>query len=165
LKQEFNGLNACVSHFHGLPRRLFDCCFKLKDVSVEQVSLPELLAGCTCAFVKSGTATLETALRGVPMVIVYKTSGLTYTIAKHVIRVPYIGLPNIVAGERIVPECIQHDVTGPCLADAMRPLLAGGEAYRHAKIALSRLEVQLGTKKPSWEMSERIAEYCVAAKK
>ena len=59
--------------------------------------------------VASGTATLETALLKKPMVIIYKTSWLTYAIAKSVIKIPYIGLVNIVAGKKIAEELIQND--------------------------------------------------------
>ena len=58
--------------------------------------------------VASGTATLECALLKKPMVIIYKTSWLTYAIAKAVIKIPYIGLVNIVAGKKIAEELIQE---------------------------------------------------------
>ncbi len=69
--------------------------------------------------VASGTATLECALLKKPMVIIYKTSRLTYQIAKMVIKIPYIGLANIVAGKKIVEELIQDDATAPRIAEAL----------------------------------------------
>ncbi len=63
------------------------------------------------AIVTSGTATLETALHDVPMVIVYRTSLPTYLAAKAVVHVPSIGMVNIIAGERIVPELIQQQAS------------------------------------------------------
>lgn len=62
---------------------------------------------CGLALVASGTATLEAAILGVPMVLVYKVSFLTWLIARALIRIPYIGLVNVIAGEKIVPEFIQ----------------------------------------------------------
>jgi lipid-A-disaccharide synthase len=77
----------------------------------------EALKAAELAFVASGTATLETAIIGTPMVILYKLNWSTYLIAKNLIRIPAISLVNIVAGERIVPELIQADATAQNLAD------------------------------------------------
>lgn len=63
------------------------------------------------AWVASGTATLETALLGVPMLILYKTSWVTYQIGRRLVNLPNIGLPNIVAGRKIVPELLQDGAT------------------------------------------------------
>ena len=75
------------------------------------------------AMVASGTATLEIALLKKPMVIIYKTSWLTYAIAKAVIKIPYIGLVNIVAGKKIVEELLQNDATAARLSDAIEAAL------------------------------------------
>ena len=73
--------------------------------------------------VASGTATLETALLGKPMVIIYKTSWLTYAIAKSVIKIPYIGLVNVVAGRKIVPELIQEDCNAQNIAATLEAVM------------------------------------------
>lgn len=75
------------------------------------------------AIVASGTATLETALMLKPMIIVYQTSAVTYAIAKQVVKIPYIGLVNIVAGKKVVEEFIQQDMSPPRMAKAMEELL------------------------------------------
>jgi lipid A disaccharide synthetase len=59
--------------------------------------------------VASGTAALELALLGVPMVVVYKLSAMSYWIAKRLVTIAYVSLPNIIAGEYLVPELIQND--------------------------------------------------------
>ncbi|MCO6504611.1 MAG: lipid-A-disaccharide synthase [Snodgrassella sp.] len=69
--------------------------------------------------VASGTATLEVALCRCPMVISYKISSLTYAYVKHKIKVPYVGLPNILLGKSIVPELLQHQATPQKLAEAV----------------------------------------------
>ena len=71
------------------------------------------------ALVKSGTATLEAALARCPMVITYKLSGYTYRKAKKSAQLPYVGLPNILAGEFIVPELLQDEATPANLAQAL----------------------------------------------
>lgn len=78
------------------------------------------LNACDICIVASGTATLETALFLKPMIVVYKTSFLTFTLAKALIKIPYIGLVNIVAGKKIVPECIQNDANGKTIAAELK---------------------------------------------
>jgi len=75
------------------------------------------LAVCDTAMVASGTATLETAIMGVPMIIAYRVSPLSFWIGKMVVKVPYVGLVNLVAGKEVVPELIQDEVTPQGLAD------------------------------------------------
>jgi len=90
--------------------------------------------------VASGTATVETALLGRPMVIMYRTSALTYGIARLLVRVPNIGMPNIVLGRSVFPELLQGDVTPPVLAAAVcdvwrrREDLAGALAEVRGKL-------------------------------
>jgi lipid-A-disaccharide synthase len=69
----------------------------------------DLLSHATAAIVTSGTATLETALFRVPQIVVYRTSSISYQIAKRLIRVPFISLPNLIAGKEVVKELIQDD--------------------------------------------------------
>jgi lipid-A-disaccharide synthase len=75
------------------------------------------------AVVASGTATLETALLKKPMVIIYKTSWLTYAIAKSVIKIPYIGLVNIVAGKKVADELVQNNASAANIANAVENAL------------------------------------------
>jgi lipid-A-disaccharide synthase len=79
----------------------------------------EALAACDVALVASGTATLETALARKPMVITYKMAGLTARMMAKMATVPYAGLPNIIAGEFLVPEILQDEATPENLAQAV----------------------------------------------
>jgi len=83
----------------------------------------EALAAADVALVASGTATLETALFKTPMVIAYRQSAVTWALMKRMLYLPYIGLPNILAGERLVPEFIQDKATPGALANALLELL------------------------------------------
>ena len=83
----------------------------------------DALIAADSVLVASGTATLEAALLKRPMVITYKLPSLTYWIAKRRVYLPYVGLPNVLAGEFIVPELIQDDATPTSLADAMVRIL------------------------------------------
>src|SRR5262249_9604280 len=92
--------------------------FLRDDIPVKliQNATYDLMKNCAAPIVTSGTATLETGYFQTPMVVVYKTSLLTYLIGRAMVRIRNIGLVNIVAGERIVPELIQSDVNPRRLA-------------------------------------------------
>lgn len=100
----------------------------------------ELVKGADAALVTSGTATFEAALLGTPMVIVYKTSPMTYAIGKRLIRIPWIGMVNIIAGREICPELIQENAEPNAMADALRPLLT--ETPVRAKMLEGMLDVR-----------------------
>lgn len=103
-----------------------------------------IVASSELALVASGTATLETALLGCPMVIAYKVSALTYRLGKMLVTgVRYIGMPNILAGKQIVPELVQGDLTARNLVRAAEPMLS--ESIRAQTVAkLKTLRAQLG---------------------
>ncbi|MDD3609850.1 MAG: lipid-A-disaccharide synthase [Halothiobacillaceae bacterium] len=104
----------------------------------------EVMAACDALLIASGTATLEAGLIGTPMAIVYRTQWLTYQIARHLVNITHIGLPNIVAGEGIVREFIQDAATPEALAAEMERLL-GDSAYADAqRQALAGLRQKLG---------------------
>jgi lipid-A-disaccharide synthase len=90
----------------------------------------EALAAADLALVASGTATLETALSKTPMVIAYRQSALSWAIMRHMSYLPYIGMPNILAGERLVPELLQDEATPQNLAAALLALLRDGAARK-----------------------------------
>jgi lipid-A-disaccharide synthase len=103
-----------------------------------------LVAASQLALVASGTATLETALLGCPEVIAYKVSPLTYILGRMLVTgVDFIGMPNILAGRKIVPELIQGEVTVENLVRAAEPLL-GDTIRAEAVTALGALREKLG---------------------
>lgn len=85
---------------------------RAEKVSISDGDAYNVLEACDLAWTASGTATLETALMLRPMIVVYRMSWLTYNLARLLVRVKHIGMVNIIAGERVVPELIQGDVTG-----------------------------------------------------
>lgn len=89
----------------------------LVEIKLTRNSIYGILSVCDLVFVASGTATLETAMMNTPMVIVYKVSLFSYWIGRIVIKVPYIGLVNLVAGDGVVPELIQKDANPQRLAE------------------------------------------------
>ena len=159
LRNAYPDLRVFVSRCNGLPRELYQNICSEATFEMVEGSLPELLDKSDFAFVTSGTATLETALAGIPMVIVYRTSNSTYWLLKRMIHVPFIGLPNIVAGEKIVPECIQHEANAENLTAVMTPFIESEELRRVAVTKLLRLKDVLGSKTPSEEIARAIAGF------
>ena len=90
----------------------------------------EALAAADLALVASGTATLETALFKTPMVIAYRQSPITWALMRSMLYLPYVGMPNILAGERLVPELLQDEATPAALAAALLALLRDSAAQR-----------------------------------
>jgi lipid-A-disaccharide synthase len=88
----------------------------------------DVLGHAHAAAVASGTATLEAALMGVPQIIVYRLKPLTYAIGKRMVALDRIGLPNVVLGERAVPELIQDDFTPERVAAALSEILKDATA-------------------------------------
>jgi len=90
----------------------------------------EALAAADLVLVASGTATLETALFKRPMVIAYRQSPITWALMRHMLYLPYVGMPNILAGERLVPELLQDQATPANLAGALLTLVRDTAAQR-----------------------------------
>jgi lipid-A-disaccharide synthase len=116
----------------------------LTEIQIIQGDTYSIVAASEAALVASGTATLETALLGCPMVIAYKVSTLTYILGRMLVTgVDFIGMPNILAGRQIVPELIQGQVTARNLIRAAEPLLAPSIRAETAA-ALGALRERLG---------------------
>ena len=124
------------------------------DVDVyEHERTHELVRGATALLVSSGTATLEAACLGTPMVVLYRMARLSYLAGRALVRIPDIGLVNVVAGERIVPELVQDDVTGENLAREVRPFLTDRDLLERTSRRL--LQVRSGLGEPG--ASDRVA--------
>lgn len=106
--------------------------------------------------VKSGTSTLEAALFELPMVIVYKTSYLTYLIGKNLIKVDNIGMANIIAGENVVPELIQDKADSISIYNECKKILSDGLLYQMIKNKLGKIKEKLGTEGASKRAAKAI---------
>lgn len=108
LVKEFPNAQFVIAGVDSLPASVYDSA-KKAGLKVVFNQTYDLLSHATAAVVTSGTATLETALFRVPQIVVYRTSSVSYLIAKNLIRVPFISLVNLIAEKEVVKELIQDD--------------------------------------------------------
>lgn len=139
-----------------LEERYFRALYATEGVPLVKGATYELMDHATFALVTSGTATLETALFGTPMFIVYRTSWPTYVIGRLLVQVRNIGLVNIVAGRTIVPEFIQHRATAGTLVRHGRSLLNDRGRLDVMRADLDRVRALLGTPGAAGRVAERI---------
>jgi len=128
-------------------------------VALVRDDIYDAVAVADLAVVTSGTATLETALLEKPMIIVYKMSMVSYAVGRMVVKVPCIGLVNIIAGKKIVPELIQGDAGAERMAAEAMDILSSPERQAAMKRELSLLRRNMGTA----GASERAARIALAA--
>ena len=119
----------------------------------------DLLAHATAALVTSGTATLETALFDVPQVVCYRTSAVSYTIAKSLIKVPYISLVNLVAGKEVVKELIQGDFNSRNLVQELRKVLTDAEFITQQKAGYAEIRAKLGQQRAAEKAAKLMVGY------
>jgi len=107
--------------------------------------LRDVLDEATLIITASGTVTLETAIAGTPMIIVYKVSPLSYWLGKRLIRAKHIGLANLVAGRSIVPELIQHEASAENIAHQALQMLRDEKGLAEIRHQLRHVTQRLGT--------------------
>jgi lipid-A-disaccharide synthase len=117
------------------------------------------LSAATAAVVASGTATVEAALLGAPMVVVYRLSPWTYRLGRRFVRVPYYAMVNLIAGRRVVPELIQSDFTPDRVAAETLPLLDETTARRAMLAGLAEVREKLGGQGASGRAADAVAPY------
>ncbi len=115
----------------------------LSDLAMCDGEYPGILEVANAGAVASGTATLDAALAGLPFVAVYRMQFLSYLIARSLVRVNHIALPNLVAGARIVPELVQGACTPAAIAEALRAFLDDPSRALALRAGLSDVRAQL----------------------
>jgi lipid-A-disaccharide synthase len=113
------------------------------SVIITRERIHELIRACDAIVSASGTVTLEIALIGTPMVIVYKLASFTYSLAKRLVKVKHIGLCNIVAGETVVKELIQDEATPAAITAELEKILGNVLYAVEMKQKLSAVRSQL----------------------
>ena len=121
------------------------------------LSVRDLLSAADAALIASGTATLEATVAGVPFAAVYRTDAVSFAVARHLLKLPYIALPNWIAGEKIVPELLQDEVTGPRLFETANLLLDGPFALQQ-RSTLRKISHSLGEPGAAKKTAELVRE-------
>lgn len=116
------------------------------------------VAAADLAIVASGTATLETAIIGTPLIVVYRASELNWRIFHPLIRVPWVGMPNLIAGKRIVPELLQSELNGVRLTAEITNLLADPSRLAVMRDELAAVRARLGEARASARAAQTFIE-------
>lgn len=108
------------------------------------------------AVVASGTATLETAIIGTPLIVCYRASALNWKLFTPLIKVPFVGMPNLIAGRVIAPELLQNQLNADTLSREIRGLLSDPERLRKARLEMGKVREKLGESEASARAAEAI---------
>lgn len=141
-----------------MPSSFYKKAIRHEQIRIVYDGTYDLLSHARAAVVTSGTATLETALFHVPQVVCYKTSWLTYQLARLVIKVKYISLVNLIADRKVVTELIQGGCTPESIASELRPLLEDSPEREAMTASYTEIKDLLGR----YETSDKVAELVIA---
>ncbi len=125
---------------------------------IDRESPYDVMQVCDAILTACGTATLETALMGVPMAAAYRVSSLTYPLLRRLIRIPHVALANIVAGREVVREFIQHEATPEALAAEMSRLLDDQDYRNGIRQGLSEIRERIGNDNGSRNVARLAAD-------
>ncbi len=114
------------------------------------------IAAADLAVVASGTATLETAIIGTPLIVVYRASSLNWRLFHPMINVPFVGMPNLIAGRQIAPELLQSELNAARLAAELTALLNDPAGLQQQRADLAEVRRQLGAPHASQRAAQRI---------
>ena len=155
LADEFN-LQIVIACSSNIDENRFYKLSSLSNYKVITGYTYDLMKYAKFGIVKSGTSTLEAGYFALPMIIVYKISGLTYLIVKKLIKVSKIGMVNILLEDNVVPELIQNDVSEAKIYDAGKKILIDKEYYNSVKLKLNMVKDKLGNEGASARASKQI---------
>jgi lipid-A-disaccharide synthase len=129
-----------------LPSQLFETVGNRPSLRVVEVEsrTDDVLAASSVALTASGTATVQAAIHGTPMVVVYRLSRLTYALGRRFVRVDTYGMVNLIAGRKVVPELIQEAFTPEAVAEEALCFLTEPERWEAARSALREVRQRLG---------------------
>ena len=133
-----------VAGVKNLDSRIYSDVIGAGKISFLTGKSPEIINGADLVITSSGTATIETAFFMTPMIIIYKTGFFTYHIARNLISLDTIGMVNIVAGRRVVPELIQGDATAESIASHAVKILSDARLYGRIVNDLRTVREKLG---------------------
>ncbi|HXO89116.1 MAG TPA: lipid-A-disaccharide synthase [Candidatus Acidoferrales bacterium] len=145
LSREMGATGAAPQFVHAAAPGIGSSAGAAVDVMRVEGATYDALAAADCAIVASGTATVEAALLGTPMLVVYRVAPLTAMILRRMVHTPYFSMVNLIAGRHVVTELMQDDFTAAAVASEVRRLLESSSAREEMKAALSQVRASLGT--------------------
>ncbi|WP_394994008.1 lipid-A-disaccharide synthase [Emticicia sp.] len=156
-KEQFIDYQFVIAGVGNLSKAFYER-FLTENINVVFDQTYDLLAHAQAAMVTSGTATLETALFDVPQVVCYKTSWISYKIAKQLIKVPFISLVNLVAQKEVVKELIQDELTSKNIAYELKKILPNSGKRKNQLLGYQMIKESLGDVGASEKTGRRIVE-------
>ncbi len=142
-----------------LPKKLYQNIIGNRKVELAYNSMRETLRKSDAALVTSGTATLETALIGIPQVVCYKANKISYQIAKRLVKIDYISLVNLIMNQEVVKELIQKEMNAKQVATELKAILPDGAKRAALLDNYRRLPSELGGKGASLRAAQSITNY------
>ena len=164
LSAHFTEYQFVVAGVSWIDRSVYERYSTGSGVRFVQDKTYELLACAEAAVVTSGTATLETALLGVPEVVCYWCSPFSYTVAKHFIKVKYISLVNLVMNCEVIKELIQKDMNMPNAVRELKAILPGGARHKQMLADYAGLREAIGDPGASERAGAKMVELLKATK-
>lgn len=161
--KNFTECRFIIAGAPSIPQEYYNQFTNGYPVEVQFGKTYEILAAADAALVTSGTATLETALSGVPQVVCYKGNPISYRLARYFIKVPYISLVNLIADKQVVKELIQHEMNPEKLSDELKQLLYNQEYRTNIIDSYKKIRRLLGNTGASLRAAQEIVDLCKAS--
>ena len=161
LQDKVEGLQFMVPKASTIDRHMLEEAAREANLEVHigEERVYDMMNIADAAICASGTATLETALMGVPTLLVYRVNALTYWLSKILVHLDSIGLPNIISGHRIMPELWQDEVTPENIEAAVLPWLVDAAAAEEARHLMAGVRCQMGEAGAVRRTAEIISEF------
>lgn len=161
LQDKVEGLQFMVPKASTIDRHMLEEAAREANLEVHigEERVYDMMNIADAAICASGTATLETALMGVPTLLVYRVNALTYWLSKILVHLDSIGLPNIISGHRIMPELWQDEVTPENIEAAVLPWLVDAAATEEARHLMAGVRCQMGEAGAVRRTAEIISEF------
>jgi lipid-A-disaccharide synthase len=162
LQKELPGLRFVMSQAPHVTSAAYENTIRsFPEIRLERYSdrIYDLVHAADFALVASGTATLETALLGTPFFLLYKASASTFFLGRRLVRIPYIGLVNVLAGRHVVPEFIQHLAQPVRIAHDTKLMLEDRELREKLQEEVGKACAKLGRPGASVRAAEVVSQF------